>query len=537
MNDSRPTFVLDTNVLIDHVDIIPSNDKAKPPDQLTVDLSGAHLVIPTTVIRELSSFKGESSERGRAARVLLKRLRDLMEGEVPTMSKAYNLMSPIRVPGRDQILSVLPIHKAFADSLPFSPSENDMDGQIILTALSVKKILSGAVIDTSMTCANAVKKTVYEANPDNVILLTNDNGLAIRANRRGIKTSRYGCRYSEPYKGRRDLLVPPELFNEFYSEGELDYDVWQLYMPEEPPLVANEFIAMSLRGDQDYPEDFFSSGNPYYRHIGRYDATTQKIVKLEYVSEAPFEILNDGQAMYAEALLCPDISAVICTGPAGSGKTYLPAAYGVNACQKGKFLNVAVVPCANIGRLGALPGSLNKKMSLDVGPTRNAIQNYLLRNDPSFKKEWEKVQKSGTEMGYLAFANGDPKTSLCNKLDDYINFIWQAFFRNIPVESARGLDFARMLIIYDEFQDQSAGAADMLIKRLGQDGKMVITGDIRQIHAPYLDENNNGIVYVLRELHDDPMVARVSLLEVEVARHKLVRMIAERQASKRKILP
>ena len=77
----------------------------------------------------------------------------------------------------------------------------------------------------------------------------------------------------------------------------------------------------------------------------------------------------------------------------------------------------------------------------------------------------------------------------------------------------------------------------MLIKRLGQDGKMVITGDIRQIHAPYLDENNNGIVYVLRELHDDPMVARVSLLEVEVARHKLVRMIAERQASKRKILP
>ena len=101
-----------------------------------------------------------------------------------------------------------------------------------------------------------------------------------------------------------------------------------------------------------------------------------------------------------------------------------------------------------------------------------------------------------------------------------------------PVEKARGLDFAHEIVLYDEFQDQSPSQADMLIKRIGKGGKIVITGDIRQIHAPYLDENNNGIVYALRELYDSPMVARVSLLEEEVERHDLVKMIASHQAAR-----
>ena len=69
MLKKRPIYVLDTNILVDYVDVLPSpagqTIELREP---TIDLREAHLVIPSAVVRELSSFKKEKSERGRAAR-------------------------------------------------------------------------------------------------------------------------------------------------------------------------------------------------------------------------------------------------------------------------------------------------------------------------------------------------------------------------------------------------------------------------------------------------------------------------------------
>ncbi len=107
--------------------------------------------------------------------------------------------------------------------------------------------------------------------------------------------------------------------------------------------------------------------------------------------------------------------------------------------------------------------------------------------------------------------------------------IWDNWFSSVPIENARGRDFAYELAIYDEFQDQNVAQADTLIKRIGADGKIIITGDIEQIHAPYLDASNNGLVYASRQLLDSPMVAQVCFTEEEVIRHPLVKLIAMRQ--------
>ena len=123
--------------------------------------------------------------------------------------------------------------------------------------------------------------------------------------------------------------------------------------------------------------------------------------------------------------------------------------------------------------------------------------------------------------------------SISQKVRDQINAIWDAWFSNIPIESARGRDFSHELALYDEFQDQNATQADTLIKRLGMEGKIVITGDIEQVHAPYLDSDNNGIVYATQLLYDNPMVAKVHFTEDEVVRHPLVKMVAERQQAKK----
>ena len=149
MND-RPIFVLDTNVIIDYVDVIPGED-GRPPVEPTIDLSDAHIVIPSVVIRELSKFKTEKTDRGKAARTALRRIRALAEHNSCTMWESYLLDAGIRpynclegeAEDREksmsefhskQLISILPVHKNFRRALPFHPSDGDMDGQIILTA-------------------------------------------------------------------------------------------------------------------------------------------------------------------------------------------------------------------------------------------------------------------------------------------------------------------------------------------------------------------------------------------------------------------
>lgn len=533
----QTVYVMDTNILVDYVDIIPeagwSEHKLENP---TVDLSRAHIVVPTAVVRELSSFKKERSWRGRSAVTLLRRLRDIDEEFVNTMDDNYHLKAPVQLNAEGQLLSTLPIHKNFKKCLPFSPSERDMDGQIILAALTVMFLRRGWPIDGSF----GDRKAIGDLLDPNVVLLTNDNGLAKRAHERGVRTSRYGYEQPEPYTGRRDIAVAKEVFYEFYNTQRVELDFWREYMPDQPDLVANEFIIMSLADEADYPREF-EQNDPYFCYIGKYDAEEEAIVRLEYATRFPIPPRNPGQAIYAEALMDPNINAVICTGPAGSGKTYMATIYGYEACKRGAYIGVTVVPCDPHSNLGALPGDLDEKMDPDVRPLKNALRNYVLDNDPKFRKEMGNIGKSKGACSKTKDGNGDKHAnedgpggrSIKERLNERVDLIWDKNFTSMPIDYARGLDFSYELAIYDEFQDQNNRQADTLIKRIGTAGKIVITGDIEQIHAPYIDAFNNGLVYASRQLLDTPMVAQVSFLESEVIRHPLVRMIAMRQKSEK----
>lgn len=306
-------------------------------------------------------------------------------------------------------------------------------------------------------------------------------------------------------------------------------------MPNQPKLVANEFIVMSLENPDDYPFDFNPGSDPYFSHIGKYDSEEKAIVRLKHLRNFPLHLSNAGQAIYAEALADPDIAAVVCTGPAGSGKTYMATVYGYQACKDGNFIGVTVVPCDSKSKLGALPGDLDEKMDPEVQPLKNALRNYLLKEEPKFAKELATLQKFGSSAKPK---NGDSQEegqgakSIKQKLSDRVDLIWDNWFSNIPIENARGRDFSYELAIYDEFQDQTVSQADTLVKRIGKEGKIVLTGDIEQIHAPYIDASSSGLVYVSSLLLDNPMVAQVCFRESEVVRHPLVKMIAERQKAK-----
>ena len=529
----RPIYVVDTNVIVDYVDIIP-NGNPKPPEEPTVDLTGAHLVIPTAVVRELSSFKKENSERGKAARMALDRLRKLVEGDLKTINGAYNLEASATVTGRNQVISILPVHKSFKKSLPFSPSEDDMDGQIILATLTVMALCDGMRISGTSIIDNSARGIGF-ARPKNVTLLTNDNGLAIRARERGIRTQRFGYQKPVPYTGRRDLVVPKELFSEFYGLGKVSRKKFEEIMPQEPRLIANEFVVMKLANTGEYPPGFNPAEDPYFEHIGRYDMEEDAIVPLRYVNRFPIWPGNAGQAIYAEALSDPKIAAVICTGPAGSGKTYMAMVYSYLACRRNDYAGITVVPCENRTDIGALPGDLEDKMEPDVAPMKDALINYYLKECSRQKKSAKKPKKKNdaetTEEEQPTTEQENRKKGLSDLkwAEARAKETWDNWVTSVPVSTAHGRTFAYQIALFDEFQDQSPAQADTLLKRLGTDGKIVLTGDVEQIHNPYLDRINNGLVYAGQLLLDNPMVAQVSFTEDEVVRHPLVREIARRQ--------
>ena len=231
----------------------------------------------------------------------------------------------------------------------------------------------------------------------------------------------------------------------------------------------------------------------------------------------------------------PNFAAIICTGPAGCGKTFMATVYGYSACKNGDYIGVTVIPCESHSKIGALPGDLGEKMDPEIQPLKNALRNYLLISDSRLKKELETLRKYGADSKPKKGAESPDddscsgKRSIKAKLADRVDLIWENWFSSIPIENARGRDFAYELAVYDEFQDQTISQADTLIKRLGDDGKIIITGDIEQIHAPYLDRTNNGLVYASRLLYNNPMVAQVCFTDEEVVRHPLVKIVATRQ--------
>ena len=550
----RKAYVVDTNVLLDYPDIIPSpGERILRPENPTVDLSGAEIIIPTVAIRELSKFKREKSDRGKNSRTVLRRLREIFEPAVGSFEECYNLKDGAKVTIEDQVFSILPIHTRLRNGMPFNPSDADMDGQIVLAALAVKMLHAGIHVDGSARYSDYAN-----LKNDDVVLLTNDNGLAIRARTRGIKTSRYGHKTPDPYTGRRDLVVPKELFKEFVLCRRIERETWEKLMPSQPPLVANEFIVMSLRSDVDYLGILDPCDNRYFENIGRYDAEEDAIVQLECIGESfPLSVRNAGQAIYKEAILNDKFATVICDGPAGTGKTYMATILGYLACTNGDYIGMTIVPCTSKNELGALPGDLDEKMDPEVQPVKNAIRNYLLENDSTLKKKLAHLQKFGPNDACGKKAKNGCKrpskysedysddfddnedtgigknTSIKAYLADRVELIWKNWFTNIPIENARGRDFAYEIVFYDEFQDQNQKQADTLIKRLGKHGKNILAGDVEQIHAPYLDEWNNGLVYATQELYDNPYVVRVHFTEEEVVRHPLVKILAERQKAKR----
>lgn len=512
-------YVLDKSTLLACPEVIPSFDC--DTDEIFKewshsawdDFHHAYLIIPTSVIEELNAISPENEVYYYIARQVLRRLRRLIEKVkfVSDEKKTDKLKTAIYFPQQKNLFTVFPNTR----SLSFFGNSGLKD--------PVGQLLS------------AVDSAKNHAMIDSLVLLTNDEAIAIRARATGTATASLASK-APAYTGRREVTVPFELYEDFMSSNcGISLETWQQFMPDEPRLFANEFIVMSPKlGQNGY--DVLKGKSKEYHNIGRFDCKQQRIVHLFYFrSFTTIKPKNAGQAMYLEAISHPDISVVVVTGSAGTGKTFLSTVYGTILHEARAYLQYFIVPCAiDFQRAhGYLPGNFDEKIEPNIAPFKNALKNYLKLTNEKFKNAVARSNdpknldsKREEDPGTGTKKKGDKKSAnanLSNDIEKSADKLYRECYKTIAVEAARGLDFADTFVIYDEFQDQGPREADTLLKRLGNNVKAIIAGDIEQVHQEGLNRQNNGISFIKHYITDLPMVAQISLGKVEVVRSDFVK--------------
>lgn len=197
---------------------------------------------------------------------------------------------------------------------------------------------------------------------------------------------------------------------------------------------------------------------------------------------------SKNQANYISLLRSCDM--VICTGSAGSGKTFLAVAEALRlllAHNKSKI--VMTRPVVEAGEsLGYLPGDLEQKLNPYLRPLYDAMETVLPR---------ETVKKL-VESGIIETA---------------------------PLAYMRGRTLNDSIIILDEAQNTTRAQMKMFLTRMGMNSKVFITGDITQIDLP--KKTPSGLVHALDLLYAISEIGKIELTADDVVRNPLVKKIVK----------
>ena len=195
---------------------------------------------------------------------------------------------------------------------------------------------------------------------------------------------------------------------------------------------------------------------------------------------------TEGQARYVNAMMQNDLT--FCVGPAGTGKTYLAVAAAASLLKHGQAKRIVLArPAVEAGeRLGFLPGDLQAKVNPYLRPLFDALNDMI---------DFEQVKRF--------------------MVNDVIEVIPLAFMRGRTLNDA--------VIILDEAQNTTPSQMLMFLTRLGNESKMIVTGDVTQIDLP--SNQQSGLIDALSKLKGIKGIGVVELERGDIVRHRLVQNI------------
>ena len=399
------------------------------------------VVLPMTVIEELDKFKSRNDELARNARQIIRSLDKLRSrghlGDGVTMEndgvlKIFMERSDVVVEGMDM-------------SIP--------DNRILAVA------------------------HYFKVKGERVIFVSKDINARLKADALGIEVmdfEKQTVNFDELFCGYRELKVAATIVDEFFRED--------LYVLEGYNFFPNEFVLM------------IDETNEKHTGIGRaLDQKTIGHLNSNFDSAWNTRSRSKEQRMAYELLLDPTVELVTLVGQAGTGKTLLALAAGLEMVLHHKQYERLLVsrPIIPLGKdLGYMPGTKDEKLTVWMQPIFDNLTLLMggsKENDDNGQSVRNKVEKLLTdnvvELEALSYIRG----------------------RSIP----------RQYIVVDEAQNLTPHEVKTIVSRAGEGTKIVLTGDPYQIDNPYLDSRSNGLAYSVERLKDQQIHGHVTLLKSE----------------------
>lgn len=325
-------------------------------------------------------------------------------------------------------------------------------------------------IDNIIISAVQTLKTHHEK--DTVRLITKDISLRVKCDMLGVPCEDYlrhkiASKSEDLYSGVVSVKATKKIIDKIYSEG-VSPDVIG-----SPEIFPNEFVLASDNGSNSV--------------LAKYDETTNLVRKINSPKNVwGLKARNKEQRFALDLLFDDDIKLVSLIGRAGTGKTILAVASGLCQVIEDKKFHKLVIsrPIQPMGKdLGYLPGTLEEKMHPWIKPVYDNLQ----------------------------FLMGGQK-----KDDVYLRGLFER--GDIEVEAItyiRGRSISNALIIIDEAQNLSVHELKTIITRVGENTKIILTGDIDQIDNTVVDAFSNGLTYAVEKFKTHKIAGHVTLTKGE----------------------
>jgi PhoH-like ATPase len=429
----KKTFVLDTNVLL--------HDPAA-----MLRFQDNDVVLPITILEELDRFKKQPEMTGRNARQVSRTLDDLRQ------------------------------QGHLTDGIPINGGGGTL--RVVLCSAETRQLLN-ATLDGSIAdnLILAVGLELRQHSEGPVVLVSKDINLRIKADAMGLQAEDYKndkVDFEGLYTGIDEILVGADIIDQLFKQGAVELDQ---VAEEHRHLFPNQALTLVNAAKPSHTALAMVSGG--------------KIVPLPKLPRQGVSRIgprNREQSFALDLLLRDSISLVTLVGKAGTGKTLLAIAAGLQKVGDERLYSRLLIsrPVIPMGKdIGYLPGTINEKLTPWMQPLYDNFDLIFGTQDATDKPAyWRRGHEELIEQGLLQIE---------------------------PLTYIRGRTIPKQFLVVDEAQNLTPHEVKTILTRAGEGTKVVLTGDPEQIDNPYVDAASNGLTYVVERFKEEPLAGHITL--------------------------
>ena len=431
---AKKNYVLDTSVYLTEANSI-------------FQFGRNDVFVPLKVLEEVDGHKKRQDSVGNNARRFIRILDDLR--------KKGSLQTGVRIGKGLGILKVMSYECLKTAIFPPDLDIRLADHTIIATA-------------SALRTQDSSRKTIVVSRDINMRVICDSIGLL-----------------AEDYISEKAITSSEELYNGFVTQL-VDEQIIDRYYAGEEIIIPKDEVDLEW-----YPNQYVmmvSNSNEKKTALARFENHHTPLGKIINKNIPDWNITsrNKEQAFAIDLLMDPTVKIVSLVGRAGSGKTLMAIAAGLQQTiglrQDNNYYDRMIVsrPVQPLGKdIGFLPGSMEEKMMPWLMPIQDNLK-FLMGDRTNLQMYMEKGKIEVEALTYI-----------------------------------RGRSIANAFIVIDEAQNLTKHEIKTIITRIGEGTKIVLTGDIEQIDNVYVNETSNGLAHAVEKFKEHRISGHVTFKKGE----------------------